>query len=160
MNGTWVPPKDLDLECLELCVAMNKLSGVWTTSSCCGHGKNTYCIFFRVKGLRYLPRLLYWMDACHSGVHGWKVEVYTDCSMCPAHFVLEGPVGDYEGAKKIAKAIEDDLERSNAGKRNSTNVTRTSNRRRNGVAPRSDGQSGAAVYPTFAQSDVGAARKG
>lgn len=34
----WIPPSDLDKECLELCVAMNKLPGIRTTNSCCGHG--------------------------------------------------------------------------------------------------------------------------
>lgn len=112
---TWVPPTDLDPECLDLCVAMNKLPGVRTTESCCGHADDLsrpysgpYMIFFMVDSLEALPPLLYYTDACHSGCVGWRVIVYTDCSMAPARFMLEGPKGKqaYQDSKEIAKCIE------------------------------------------------------
>jgi hypothetical protein len=58
-----------------------------------------------VGSLKVLPELLYWLDACHSGVLGWRAFVYTDCSKAPVRFVVEGPVGDYAGANKIAECI-------------------------------------------------------
>lgn len=102
---TWVPPDGIDQECVELCMAMNSLPGIETTESCCGHGKTPFHVFFRPEALEALPELLYWIKACHSGVYGWDVEVYTDCSGETPFFVLRGPVGDFEGANTIARAI-------------------------------------------------------
>ena len=42
MTMQWVPPEDMDEECIALCVAMNKLPGISTIESCCGHGKYPY----------------------------------------------------------------------------------------------------------------------
>jgi len=38
---------EMDRECIDLCDELNKLPGVETVSSCCGHLKNRYMIFFR-----------------------------------------------------------------------------------------------------------------
>ena len=100
-------PSDIDKECLELCVAMNKLPGIQTTSSCAGHGKTPYWVFFVADDLEVLPALLYYVKACHSGVTGWHVDVSTDCGMSPVTFCLEGPSNDHKGAKQIATAIEE-----------------------------------------------------
>jgi hypothetical protein len=51
VSKLWVPPSDLDKECLDLCVALNRLDGIRTTSSCCGHGKDPYMIWFRAKDI-------------------------------------------------------------------------------------------------------------
>src|SRR5208282_2528399 len=97
-----------DPECLDLCTAMNRLGGIRTTESCCGHGKSQYMVFFMLESLEDLPPLLYYVDSCHSGCPGWRVVVYTDCSMCPARFMLEGPTGEaaYADSKAIAKCID------------------------------------------------------
>ena len=94
----------MDRECTELYNAMNEIPGIRTVESCCGHGKDNYRIWFFTKGLRYLPRLLYWFNGCHCGFYGWKCFVKTDCAMSPAFFCIEGPIGDqaYEESKKIA----------------------------------------------------------
>jgi hypothetical protein len=106
----WVAPDDLDPECLHLCAAMNALPGVFTVESCCGHGRRPYWIFFRVRRLTALPRVLYWFDGCHSGVYGWRVDVHTDCAMSPVTFCAEGPAGPaaYLEAKVIAAAMAGD----------------------------------------------------
>ncbi len=108
LKKEWAPPTDLDPQCLDLCTAMNKLPGIRTTDSCCGHGKSPYRVFFMPESLKVLPPLLFHVDSCHVKCQGWRVIVYTDCSMCPAHFMLEGPVGEqaYEDSKAIARAIE------------------------------------------------------
>ncbi len=78
----------LDPEVVELIEAMNKFPGVETISSCCGHGKDVFNIWFVVEDLEDLPELLYCVDVCHNGVYGWSVEVTTDCGASPVHFRL------------------------------------------------------------------------
>lgn len=114
----WEPPADMDPECITLCAALNKLPGIQTFESCCGHKndpkkndmfKHNFWVFFLANSLESLLPVLYWVNHCHSGVGGWRVIAYTDCSMCPPpRFQLEGPSGPegYEGANKIAKCIE------------------------------------------------------
>lgn len=101
------PPSDLDLECYDLCLALNSYPGIRTSCSCCGHGKDPYRIWFSVDSLVNLPAVLYWFARCHSGHAGWRVLAETDCAMSPAHFLVEGPVGDdgYQQAKEIARLL-------------------------------------------------------
>jgi hypothetical protein len=50
----------MDEEVIPLCDALNSLIGITTIESCCGHGKETFTIFFRVQnykqGLFFLTR--------------------------------------------------------------------------------------------------------
>ena len=103
----WVPPTDLDPEVLSLCQAMNAFSGIFTTSSCCGHGREPFGVYFMAESLDALPELLYWFDACHSGQYGWSVRAYTDCSADHVSFVAEGPCGGYEAAEAIARHMRE-----------------------------------------------------
>jgi len=98
----WVPPADIDPEVVTLCQAMNRVPGITTTESCCGHGRQPFAIWFSPASLDVLPGLLYWFDRCHSGFGGWRVIVYTDCAADHATFMLEGPAGAYEQADAIA----------------------------------------------------------
>ena len=100
----------MDEECVQLCDAVNKLSGIETIASCCGHGKHSFCVWFVVKHLKYLPRLLYYLDVCHCGFSGWQTTVTTDCAMSPVHFCIRGPVGAYDQAVRIAELIEQEAE--------------------------------------------------
>lgn len=101
-----MPANEMDTECIALCDAMNRLSDIRTVESCCGHGERPYHIWFRPKSLDALPPLLYWFDACHCGRKGWRVEVYTDCAMSDASFMVEGPIGAYADAEHIAGLID------------------------------------------------------
>lgn len=102
----------IDPEVIALCEAMNKLPGIHTIGSCCGHGQEPFQIWFVADNLEALPPLLYWFDACHCGRYGWQVIAYTDCGMCPVRFRVEGPVGDdaYSDALEITRLIEQYLE--------------------------------------------------
>jgi hypothetical protein len=86
---------------------MNAFPGIFTTSSCCGHGRELFHVFFMAESLEALPELLYWFDACHTGEYGWRVRAYTDCSADRVSFVAEGPCGGYESAGKIAKCMRE-----------------------------------------------------
>lgn len=109
---------DLDPACLSLVKVMNRLPGIVTTSSCCGHGRDTFHIFFEMDpsqiGADVLARCLsgrYYNyfpgeqrnDPC------WRAYVADTESRC--HFLLEGKViGEdadvYEPAEKLAANIQ------------------------------------------------------
>jgi hypothetical protein len=108
----WKKIDPMDPEAVELVEALNLFSGVRTISSCCGHGRDTFSIWFVVEDLESLPPILYHIDGCHSGVYGWAVEVTTDCAMSPVKFRLDSTSrGEqaYSEAQQIAKFIEDKL---------------------------------------------------
>jgi|SRR5579862_6344814 len=112
----WIPPEDIDKECVAICQAMNFLPGLSTIESCCGHGKTPYWIFFRLdeessEGLMFgLPMLLYSMrhfkEDCHTS--RWQVLVDTDCLGDAATFRLQGPVGtqSVKESKEMAKFLK------------------------------------------------------
>jgi hypothetical protein len=108
---------NIDMECVELCQTLNRLPGIVTISSCCGHNERPYRIFFKSKDLESLPPLLFYFDVCHSGHGGWLVIAKTDCSMCPEYFYIEGPVGEeaYEASKHIASLINEYVENLHEG---------------------------------------------
>ena len=52
---------DMDKECIPLCDAMNAVKGIITSESCCGHGKESFSIYFKVtsfKGLFFITRCI------------------------------------------------------------------------------------------------------
>jgi hypothetical protein len=105
---------DLDSEVRELVEAINRFEGVRTTESCCGHGTEPFRIWFMVRDLVDLPPLLFWLDGCHTGVYGWQVIVYTDCSMAPARFMIESTsMGDeaYVEAEQITECMNEFLDK-------------------------------------------------
>jgi hypothetical protein len=103
MKNPWQPPVRLDPECLTLCVALNKLPGITTWSSCCGHGRAPYRIWFDVAHLAALEPVV---SLARDETQGrWRV-VASDSPLAPICFVLEGPSGDYAGAESLAQAIE------------------------------------------------------
>jgi hypothetical protein len=101
----------LDNECVKICDAINKIGGLQTYESCCGHGKDNFCIYFIVDDLENLPILLYFCDLCHVGFQ-WDCIVTTDCSMAPVSFRLESHSKGsqaYQEANTIAEKIMDYL---------------------------------------------------
>ena len=98
-------PDDIDAEVVTLCEAMNRLPGIDTTESCCGHGREPFRIFFVAASLEALPPVVEAVDSCHSGVRGWDVIATTHCAMSPVQFLLEGPKGDYRGADRLAAVM-------------------------------------------------------
>ena len=103
--------ESLDEEVIALVHALNRFEGINTISSCCGHGKSPFCIWFKAELLEDLPPIIYLFDKCHCGFWGWKVEVITDCAESPVTFMIEGPVGAYDEANEIAKIMVKRFER-------------------------------------------------
>lgn len=50
-------PNDIDYFCIDLCNLLNRLPGVQTFESCCGHGTQPYCVWFRCDNIDTLSRL-------------------------------------------------------------------------------------------------------
>jgi len=109
-----MPANVMDKECKNLVNAINMVPGLHTTESCCGHGEIPFHIWLRPEKMKNLLPMLYFLDTCHSGIVGWSCECYTDCAMHGVTFMVEGPVGDYEGADKIAEYIREMCESGHA----------------------------------------------
>ena len=82
----------MDPECIKLCDAVNRIPGIRTIDSCCGHGEYSFRIFFIASSLKALSPLVYWFSQCHCGQSGWQIIARTDCSMMPVNFMIEGPI--------------------------------------------------------------------
>lgn len=106
---SWIPPADIDPEVRALCIAMNKIPGITTTDSCCGHGHQPLRVWFFPDTEKAMLPLLYYLAWCHSGEKGWRAEIHTDCGRSHVTYVVEGPAGAYEAADKIAALIEQEF---------------------------------------------------
>ena len=72
-------PPDMDKDCIALCETLNKLPGVETFESCCGHLMSPYRIWFWCKNFtslailarafdrRYLPTTITWQIGVETG---------------------------------------------------------------------------------------------
>ena len=68
----------MDDECIPLCDALNSLPGVETTSSCCGHCKNDFRIFFNCNNSYSLAVIARAFNRRYSGTFlEWKIEIET-----------------------------------------------------------------------------------
>lgn len=98
----------LDLECKELCIALNRLPGIYTYESCCGHGKHPFWVWFRVdeisQGLLLLTRLLCASDSTFN----FDVKLTFNLTFSKLAFLLESKeIGKpaFKQARKLAFAI-------------------------------------------------------
>ena len=102
---------DMDAECVALCTAINKIAGLQTIESCCGHGEHLFKIWFVVEDPEHFPLLLYYCDPCHVGFR-WNCYAITDCAMSPVTFKLQSETlgaESYAQALRIAMEIEQHL---------------------------------------------------
>ena len=114
----------IDVECLELCVALNKLNGITTFESCCGHETGPFQIWFVSQSMEALATLMEILS--HHGSHSqpskWKVYCPIEYwphkrELHPASFILEGPVGAYDQANEITNLINSYIERKDIHKK-------------------------------------------
>ena len=82
----FIIPKDIDEECINLVLQLNKLDGVETTESCCGHYKERYMIFFQCDNFITLGKLYRCVDRNYSDGN-WVIECCCSDSM-PTHGFL------------------------------------------------------------------------
>lgn len=107
-------PKDIDKQCIPLCDALNFIPSIRTLESCCGHGKDSFKIWFTIKKIKYLTVIGRVFDRRYGGIEGWVCEVSnTDISdLCPTFFINSGNIignKTYSDSKKIAKNIYNHL---------------------------------------------------
>lgn len=68
--------EELDRECRFLVHSLNDLPGIETFSSCCGHEKEPYRIWFRAKNTADLFPIIRAIDRRYCGhMWNWKIEV-------------------------------------------------------------------------------------
>jgi hypothetical protein len=104
----------LDSECVALCTALNRLPGIYTYESCCGHGQRPYWIWFRmnedgIAGLSLLAELL-----CSRHVDfGFEVKLTFNMTFSKLAFLLESKnIGSeaFQNAERLAEAINARIE--------------------------------------------------
>jgi len=88
-------PKGLDMEVEPLFYALNRLPGIWTYTSCCGHGKENFRIwFFAHPGAEGLLLIARSIDPRICGHDAWKLILeHTNLVERPLAFCLRGGIG-------------------------------------------------------------------
>jgi hypothetical protein len=91
----------IDIKCLKLCEAINRFPGTETISSCCGHNKDRFMIFFKTKYIKSLFNILQFFD----GYYDWIITVQTNGFI--VYFMIEGSKGkkSYKEAEQITKLM-------------------------------------------------------
>ena len=67
-----VLPDDMDKECIALCNTLNRIPGVKTVESCCGHGESPFRLWFRCTDITVIARLARCADRNYSDGR-WEV---------------------------------------------------------------------------------------
>ena len=101
-------PDDIDDECLELSEAINLFDGVCTVESCCGHGRQQYCIWFEADNLRKMKPFLRVLNSHYSG---WHCSVHMNYTFNNIYWELRylGGMGQiaYDAAGRLAQNMRD-----------------------------------------------------
>lgn len=100
---------NMDPECLPLVKILNRLSGIETIESCCGHGGKPFLIWLTAEQVADLLPIAWALDSCHSGCKGWQLIAHTDCAADLMRFRIKGPTGSqaYKDACAIAALIKE-----------------------------------------------------
>ncbi len=100
----------IDNECLRLCEALNKLPGIETYSSCCGHGRETFYVAFHATSVDSLRLLSTVLGKMAIGVlSAWRIALVPPKYPDRCLFILEGPRGQpaYTDAIELTKLIRE-----------------------------------------------------
>ncbi len=105
----WRPPKDLDPEVRALCIAMNRLPGIVTMESCCGHRKTPFHIWFRVTNFQARGLITLARCTCPR-YYATPFEIkLSHGDITQVGFLLEGPKGSFREADKLARILTDHI---------------------------------------------------
>lgn len=111
-------PKDIDKECLLLCEELNKLDGVETTESCCGHLKSPYNIFICCKSFTSLAIIARAIDERYCGTkYVWKLVVETSDDKPCFNFMLTSEIA-YNTIEQMGEDVSKICENINYWKTN------------------------------------------
>ena len=102
----------MDPECIPLCDAINSYPGFKTFESCCGHGFRPFWIFFEINSLLNpnLPLFFRAFDSIYNNCDSkWTIQLRVGNVFDNVFFLLEGSIGSFDDANKIAKWLVDHL---------------------------------------------------
>jgi hypothetical protein len=88
----------LDPEVVSLCGALNKIPGIETIASCCGHGYAAFRIYFVAESIENLKPILERIDESEV----WTMRVSMSTGNMEPYFVLDGKTGSYDEAEALA----------------------------------------------------------
>ena len=98
----------MDRQCIPLCDAINSIPGLVTACSCCGHGRESFLLWFHLsdrKKIRFLTVIGRVFDRRYGGLEGWSC--YLDnCDVpksCPSFRIDSGNI---KGAKAYGDSIK------------------------------------------------------
>lgn len=105
----------MDPECIPLCDALNRIPGIETFESCCGHGRHEFWIWMFAKSVKSLFILSRVLDKRYYGFErfGWFCQIH--CSDNPdvavTFWLRSRDLGQpaYDQANQMAKAIDEAL---------------------------------------------------
>ena len=110
---TKLPKDQMDKECIALCEELNRLPGINTDESCCGHLKEPYRIFFTCRNLRSLAIIARAVDRRYCATPmGWRIIAETGDRMPCYNFLLEskGAFDDLEAMVAQVQTIINNIE--------------------------------------------------
>jgi len=116
----------MDKECIALCDAINRIPGLDTVESCCGHGKKSFRVFLHADDVLALYWLARSLSRSYGPPHlfGWELVVTVSDISYNSNGDMRRDNGDvvfmltsgdnkgkkaYEQANELAKYILDDL---------------------------------------------------
>lgn len=103
-----LPKFGMDAPCIELCNLLNRLPGLETSESCCGHCKEPYMVFFRCDNLDTLTRLGRSIDRRYSDGK-WKIELDSGDSNPKNRFCLMS-VEPFKNGDEMLNSVEELME--------------------------------------------------
>jgi hypothetical protein len=102
---------DLDPECLQLCLALNRLDDIQTTCSCCGHGKEKFSVWFQVSNLNSRSLLLLSKLLCGCKYDfNFDLKIYYNDTFETIYFCIKSKTIDINNfilANQLAQTIND-----------------------------------------------------
>ena len=100
-----LPKFGMDAPCVDLCNLLNRLPGVVTSESCCGHCKRPYHVFFRCDNLDTLTRLGRTVDRRYSDGK-WEIVLDSGDSNPKNRFYLRS-VEPFKNAEEMLNSVEE-----------------------------------------------------
>lgn len=106
-----LPKFGMDAPCVDLCILLNRLPGVKTSESCCGHCKYPYQVFFCCDNLDTLTRLGRAVDRRYSDGK-WEIVLDSGDTHPKNRFWLRSlkPFACFEEMDKSVKEIMENIE--------------------------------------------------
>jgi hypothetical protein len=102
---------DLDPECLQLCLALNRLDDIQTTCSCCGHGKQKFSVWFQVSNLNSKSILLLSKLLCgYKYFFQFDLQIHHNDTFETIGFCIKSKTTDVKSfilANQLAQTIND-----------------------------------------------------